>query len=102
MEHLFSMTTAVRGTSFPEGHQLRSGITPFLAETELGPSPQLGLPETIAGRLVPPTNPMQLTAEQFFQFNFRPGVEVSFEGRTYTFSKLEKDGTFELSLIPVP
>jgi hypothetical protein len=63
MEHTFSMTTAV-GTS-PQGHQLRSDFTPFLAETELGPSPQLSAPKTIRGRLMPPMTPVQLSPEQF-------------------------------------
>ena|SRR5689334_25370877 len=97
MEHSFNITTSA-GTD-RQGHDLRSGITVFLAETNLDPSPQLGTPETIAGNLAISPSPKQLTKDQLFQFKFKPDVEVGFEGRGYRFSKLERDGTFELSLI---
>jgi len=80
-----------------EGHALRSGITTFTAEADLEASPQLGIPEKISGKLV-----RNLTLEQFVQFTFRQGVEVDFESRGYRFSKVEKDGTFELSIIHQP
>ena len=97
MEHIFTVTAAM-GTS-PEGHQLRSDLTAFLAETDLAPSPQLSAPKAIRGRLVPPMTPIQLTPEQFRQFKFKPDVIVSFEGWGYTFGQIEIDGTFELSII---
>jgi hypothetical protein len=92
MTHQFNITTAVGDDR--KGHPLRSPITVFQAETELGPSPQLDLPETIAGKLVP-----SLTSEKLYEFKSKPGVEVSFGGKGYKFSKLERDGSFELSLI---
>jgi len=95
MLHQFNMTSVVGEDR--EGHQLRSGITTFIAETDLEPSPQLGIPEKITGKLAP-----SLTPEQLVQFNFKQDVEVGFEGRGYKFSKLEKDGTFELSIIQQP
>lgn len=96
MLHKFTMTSAVREERV--GRQLRSGITTFIAETGSEPSAQLGIPERITGRLE-----SSLTPAQLFQFGFKPDVEVGFEGRAYRFSRLEKDGTFELSIIaPVP
>lgn len=97
MEHLFHVTTG-KGTD-KQGHHLRSRITVFLAETDLGPTPQLDTPETITGKLATSPSPKQLTKERLFQFNCEPDVQVGFEGRGYRFNKLEKDGTFELSLI---
>jgi len=44
------------------------------SETGLGPSPQLQTPENIAGKL----------------------VDLSFEGASYRFTRLEKDGSFQL------
>jgi hypothetical protein len=98
MEHKFDMTYGVRRDA--QGHLLRSGITSFLAETNLGPSPQLDFPQTITGKLAAmPQNASQLTPDQLFQFGMKPDVEVLFEGKRYSFSKLEKDGTFELSMV---
>jgi len=97
MEHPFSITTGA-GTD-RQGHHLRSRITVFLAETNLDPSPQLDIPETITGTLAISPSPKQLKPEQLFQFKFKPDVKVGFEGREYRFSNLEKDGTFALSLI---
>ena len=99
MQHRFNITTC-EGKD-PQGHQLRSPITAFLAETDLGPSPQLDIPLTITGKLVHVT-PVGLTPEQLFQFQFKQDVEVGFEGRGYRFSKLGQDGTFELSIIYQP
>jgi hypothetical protein len=79
-----------------EGHQLRSPITVFHAETERNPSPQLNVQETIRGTLT-----AGLTSEELFHFKFKSDVQVGFEGRGYTFSRLEKDGAFELSTIVV-
>jgi len=53
MQHLFSITTPLRLDR--QGHQLRSAITVFLAEVDLGPSPQLTVPKTITGKLAPAT-----------------------------------------------
>jgi hypothetical protein len=98
MDHKFDMTYGVRRDA--QGHLLRSSITSFLAGTDLGPGPQLDFPQTINGRLTPlPENPSQLTPDQLFQFRMKPEVEVLFEGKRYSFRKLEKDGTFELSLV---
>ena len=95
MEHQFDMTYGVGKDA--QGHLLRSGITSFLAETNLGPSPQLDFPQTINGKLVAlPENPAQLTPERLFQFGLKRDVEVLYEGKRYSFSKLEKDGSFEL------
>src|ERR1017187_2607406 len=99
MQHRFTITTC-EGKD-PPGHYLRSPITAFLAETDLGPSPQLALPLTITGKLVP-FPPGGLPPEQLFQFQFKQDVEVGFEGRGYRFSKLGQDGTFELSIIYQP
>jgi hypothetical protein len=92
MLHQFNMTSVVGKDD--EGHQLRSEITTFIAETGLGPSPQLGIPKKITGTLV-----ASLTPEQLLEFHSKQDVQVGFEGRGYEFSKLEKDGAFELSLI---
>jgi len=97
MQHLFSVTTPLRLDR--QGHQRRSAITVFLAEVDLGPSPQLAVPKTITGKLAPASSQRGLTLAQFYQFKFKRGVEVGFEGRDYRFSKMEKDGTFELSII---
>jgi hypothetical protein len=76
----------------PEGKALRSPSIVFTAETNLEASPQLGVPENMTGKLV-----SNLTLEQFLQFTSEQDVEVGFEGRGYEFSKVEKDGTFELT-----
>src|ERR1035441_2975891 len=52
----------------PRTRQLRSPITAFLAETDLGPSPQLDIPLTITGKPVHVT-PVGLTPEQLFQLD---------------------------------
>jgi hypothetical protein len=88
MEHPLSITTGL-GTDH-QGHQLRSRITTVMAETNLGPSPQLGFPESIEGKLV------GLTPQLLNQLKFGQDVEVGFEGKRYKFSRLEKDGSFEL------
>ena len=95
MLHQFNMHSFVRTDQ--QGHQLRSGITTLVAETDLGPSPQLGFPQTITGKVV-----QSLTPEQLFQFKLKPDVQILFEGKAYKFSKLERDGTFELSIIQRP
>ena len=61
------------------------------AETTLGPSPQLGVPEFFHGKL------LGLTPEQVLEIKFGENVTVAFEGRSYKFSKLERDGMFELT-----
>jgi hypothetical protein len=92
MIHRFSITTTTGEDE--KGHQLRSHITVFQAETELGPTPQLDFPNTIKGKLTEGHTP-----EQLFQFGFKPGVEIGFEGKGYGFTSLDKDGTFELSIV---
>jgi hypothetical protein len=79
-----------------EGHKLRSRVTTFSAETDLGLSPQLGVPEKIAGKLV-----SNLTPQQILELTALDAI-VGFEGRGYKFSKVEKEGTFELSIIHRP
>ena len=61
------------------------------AETTLGPSPQLGIPEFFQGKL------RGVSAEQILEIKFGKDVVVSFEGRSYQFSKLDKDGAFDLT-----
>jgi hypothetical protein len=94
MVHQFHLTSAIGKDR--EGHKLRSGVTTFTAETNLGPSPQLGVPEKITGKLL-----SKLTPEQIIQLSALD-AEVGFEGRGYKFSKAEKDGSFELSIIQQP
>ncbi len=65
-------------------------MTTVMAEINLGPSPQLGLLESFAGKLV------GLTRRLFDQLKFGQDVVVGFEGKRYKFSRLEKDGSFEL------
>jgi hypothetical protein len=60
------------------------------SETGLGPSPQPQTPETIAGKLV------NLGLESLLKIRFGKDVSVSFEGVSYRFARLEKDGSFEL------
>jgi hypothetical protein len=94
MVHQFHLTSVLGEDR--EGHKLRSGVTTFAAETNLGPSPQLGVPEKITGKVV-----SKLTPDQIIQLSALE-AEVGFEGHGYTFSKVEKDGSFELSIIQLP
>lgn len=73
-----------------QGRDLRSQMITVRAETELGPSPQLGFPESFSGNL-PDATPQLVNDLRFDQ-----DVQVGFEGKRYRFSRLEKDGTFEL------
>jgi hypothetical protein len=87
MEYQLSITWVTNTDK--QGHQFRSPIMSVMAEISLGASPQLDTP--ITGKL------LGLTLVQITELKFsRRGVEVSFEGKRYTFSQLEKDGTFEL------
>jgi hypothetical protein len=77
-------------------HQLRitidgAPVKLVSAETSLGPSPQLGMPEFFHGKL------LRLSPEQVLEIKFAKDVMVGFEGWSFKFSKLEKDGTFELT-----
>ena len=88
MEHPLSITSVI-GTD-DQGHQLRSRVNIVTAETNLGPSPQLGFPESFYGQLV------GIATESLEALKFGKGVEVAFEGKVYRFVRLEDDGTFEL------
>lgn len=88
MEHALHVTRGIGKDS--KGHILRSRISVIRAETDLGPSPQLGIPESIRGKVV------GLTTEELVDLQFGSDVEVGFEGRRYRFTRLDKDGTFEL------
>jgi len=65
------------------------------AETNLGPSPQLDVPELITGQL-------QLNETEALKLAASTGKEAGFEGYRYRFERLEKDGTFELARIHPP
>ena len=93
MNHRFNLTTVVGKDR--QGRELRSPITTFIAETELGPTPQLDFPKKIAGKLVP-----SISLEQLLALSSQSGVEIGFEGKSYKFSQdPDKDGNFELELI---
>lgn len=84
MEHQLIIST---GNGFDrEGHQLVRQHN-VIAETNLEADP-LGFPDSFAGKLA------GVTEEQLIQF--RDAVEVGFLGKRYKFSRLEKDGKFEL------
>src|ERR1039457_4429655 len=85
MQHRFNITTC-EGKD-PQGHQLRSPITAFLAETDLGPSPQLDIPLTITGKLV------HVTQEQLLKFD---GTPLFPERRAYTVSYKLSDAEAQL------
>jgi len=91
MQHVLWYTTEVgRG---PNNEALRSTAVRVIADTNLGPSPQLAWPSSFSGKLI--NVPIQKIGE------IRSGKdsEVGFEGKRYRFSRLDDDGGFELSLI---
>jgi len=79
-----------------DGHRVRSRITTFIAETDLRSAPQVGIVQTITGRIVPDATP-----EEISKLN-KPDVEVIFESRIYRFSRLDNAGAFELSIVHKP
>jgi len=74
----------------PLGSPLWSLFTTVVAEINLPPCPQLSPRASIVGRIV------AITSELYQAFTFSKGVEVRFDGRAYTFDRLEDDGRFEL------
>lgn len=91
MQHVLSYTTLVgRGL---DHEALRSPVVRIIAETNLGPSPQLDYPTTFSGKLV------KVSLQQIQQIRSGKDLEIGFEGKRYSFSRLEDDGAFELSLI---
>ena len=73
-----------------EQSQLRSDVITVAAETSLGTLPLLEFPDSVEGSLI------DVPVEQIIALKFNPGVLVSVAGRRYRFTRLEKDGSFEL------
>ena len=91
MQHVLWYTTVVgRG---PKDEALRSHAVRMIAETNLGPSPQLDDPRSFSGKLI------NVPLQQIQEIRSGKDLEVGFEGKRYRFGRLEDDGGFELSLI---
>jgi hypothetical protein len=73
-----------------EQSQVRSDLITVAAGTSLDELPLLEFPYSVEGSLI------GLPVEQIMALKFNPGVLVSVAGRRYTFTRLEKDGSFEL------
>jgi hypothetical protein len=91
MQHVLWYTTVVGRE--PNDETLRSPAVRIIADTNLGPSPQLDFPTSFSGKLV------KVPLQQIQQIRSGKELEVGFEGKRYRFSRLEDDGEFELSLI---
>jgi hypothetical protein len=91
MQHVLWYTTVVgRG---PNSETLRSPAVRIIADTNLGPSPQLAWPSSFSGKLI------NVPIQKIREIRSDENLEVGFEGKRYRFSRLDDDGGFELSLI---
>lgn len=88
MEHPLSITWVIGETA--EKVEYRSLVETVIADMEIGPSPQMAFPDSLDGKLV------NIKPELLQQLKFGRGVDVTFSGRSYRFSRLESDGSFEL------
>ena len=88
MEHPLSITWVVAVDA--EKRELRSLVSTVTAEMNVGPSPQLSFPPSLAGKLV------RVKPALLSRLKHGRGVSVVFSGKNYKFVLLEKDGTFEL------
>lgn len=55
----------------------------------LGPSPQLEWPDSI-------TCELNLSEKELLELKHGTGISVGFEGKVYEFSRLARDGSFEI------
>jgi hypothetical protein len=91
MQHVLWYTTVIgRG---PNNEVLRSPAVRIIADTNLGPSPQLDYSRLFSGKLV------NVPLQQIREIRSDKDLEVGFEGKRYRFGRLEDDGEFELNLI---
>jgi hypothetical protein len=74
----------------PQGGDARSPIISIRAETSTTFELEHGFPDSFSGRLI------GMTPEQIVELKFREDLQVSFKGKRYKFSSLDKDGSFEL------
>ncbi len=73
-----------------DGNPFFSRVKPVTADTNLTPDEARGFPDVFKGTL------RDLTPTLFNEIKTDGGVQISFGGKSYTFSRLEKNGTFEL------
>jgi hypothetical protein len=93
MVHLFHLRALI---GLGHRHGIGTGIITFNVATKLDPSPQLGVPERITGKLVSNLNPELLRKLR------SPYSEVAFEGRGYRVTKIEAGGSVEFSIVVPP
>ncbi|MBB5061648.1 hypothetical protein HDF16_006384 [Granulicella aggregans] len=86
MEYPLSISTL---NEAPQGGKRRNPLTCVMAEADLGPYTDFGLPEFFFGRLV------EVTGDEIERFRQPPGVEVLFRGGAYAFEALESTGSFK-------
>jgi hypothetical protein len=61
-----------------------------VVEAEVEGLPDIGIPESVSGRL------LGVPLEDLVRMKFSENVTAIFKARTYKFSELDKDGSFQL------
>jgi len=88
MEHSLLINWMVGVNS--QGDAFRSLFHTGAAEIDLPPCPQLSPRASIDGKL------LSISPQLFGALKFNQDVQVMFDARVYNFSRLEKDGNFQL------